>query len=199
MQAGPFFTVSYCRFLRKVTNVYFEFLSRPKINIPQSDMSEQTEFSSGNLMKAGERARSHRDAYGRFVAVMRVVCAVAFGLAISTAIIIVLLDLIWCLQPRLVSWTLKSADPLILIGIAFASLQFALPRTRTQRLLGFMVAAAFILWGAEQFLPSKALVSFIDDVVVLLFVTDISIVIYGHLKPGAHLTGKELPFDESGE
>jgi hypothetical protein len=163
------------------------------------DMSEQTEFSSGKLIKTGERTTSHRSASGRVAPVMRVVSAIAFGLAISSAIIIVLLDLIYFLQPRLVAWTLKSADPLILIGIAFASLQFALPRTRMQMLLGFMVAAAFILWGVEQFLSSKAAVSFIDDVVVLLFVIDISIVIYGHLKLGAHLTGKEFPFDESGE
>ncbi len=56
-----------------------------------------------------------------------------------------------------------------------------------------MVAAAFILWGTEQFLSNQALISFIDDVVVLLFVTDLSIVIYGHLKPGVHPISKELP------
>jgi hypothetical protein len=42
-------------------------------------------------------------------------------------------------------------------------------------------------------------VSFIDDMVVLLFVIDLSIVIYGRLKPGVHPVGEELPFDESGE
>ncbi len=64
-----------------------------------------------------------------------------------------------------------------------------------------MVAAAFILWGIEQFLSNQALISFIDDVVVLLFADPslISIVIYGHLKPGVHPISKELPFDELGE
>jgi hypothetical protein len=35
--------------------------------------------------------------------------------------------------------------------------------------------------------------------VVLLFVIDLSLVIYGHLKPGVHPAGKELPFDEPGQ
>jgi hypothetical protein len=39
----------------------------------------------------------------------------------------------------------------------------------------------------------------VDDVVVLLFVLDLSIVIYWHLNPGVHPVGKELPFDEAGE
>jgi hypothetical protein len=62
-----------------------------------------------------------------------------------------------------------------------------------------MVAAAFILWGTEQLLSNQAVVSFINDIVVLLFVLDLSIVIYGHLKPDIHPLSKELPFDEPGE
>jgi hypothetical protein len=150
-------------------------------------------------MKPNERTEVHQFASRRVNAVLRVVSAIAFGLAIATAIIIVVLHLIYCLQPNLVTWTFKSAVPLILIGIAFASLQFALPRTSAQMLLGLMVAAAFILWGVEQFLSNQALISFIDDVVVLLFVIDLSIVIYGHLKPGVHPVSRELPFDEPGE
>jgi hypothetical protein len=162
-------------------------------------MSERVEISPSQFMKAGERERAHGSASARLVMVLRATSALAFGLAISTAIFIVLVDLINCVQPQLVAWNLKSADPLILIGIAFAALQFALPRMRGQRLLGLMVAAAFILWGTEQFLDNKAVVSFIDDVVVLLFVTDLSIVIFGNLKAGVRTEGKGLPFDEPRE
>jgi hypothetical protein len=161
-------------------------------------MAESPKIFSGGFMKTGGRAKARPAASGRVIA-LRVISAIAFGLAISTAIIIVILHLVYCLQPSLVTWTLKSGDPLILIGVAFASLQFALPRNRRQMLLGLMVAAAFILWGTEQFLSNQAIVSLIDDIVVLLFVLDLSIVIYGHLKPGAHPAGQELPFDEPRE
>jgi hypothetical protein len=77
---------------------------------------------------------------------------------------------------------LRSGIPLILIGLSFASLQFAVRRTPSQCILGLSVSAAFILWGIEQFLPNQAMVSFLDDVVVFLFVLDLGIVICGLLK-----------------
>lgn len=163
----------------------------------QKGMTKPFEISSRELMKTDGRTDAHHFTTGRVAVVMRVISAIAFASAISTAILIVILHLIYCLQPNLVSRTLKSGVPLILIGIAFASLQFALRRARAQILLGLMVAAAFILWGTEQFLSNQALVSFIDDVVVLLFVLDLSIVICRHLKSGVRPVGKELPFDES--
>jgi hypothetical protein len=161
-------------------------------------MSDQTEISSFNLVKAVKRTGFRQFASGRVVVMLRVVSAIAFGLAITSAILIVIAHLIHSVNPGFVPWTLKSAVPLILIGTAFASLQFALPRTRGQMLLGLMVALAFILWGTEQFLSDQSIVSFIDDLVVLLFVIDLSIVIYGHLRPGVHPVSDELPFDEPG-
>ena len=38
-------------------------------------------------------------------------------------------------------------------------------------MLGFMLGGAFIFWGAEQYLGNAALVSLVDDIVVLLFVS----------------------------
>jgi len=162
-------------------------------------MTGQPEITSGELMKADERTEAHQFASSRAAVVARVISAIALGLAIFAAISIVTLRLIHYIQPNLLPWNLKSAIPLILIGVAFGSLQFILPRTRRQILLGLMVAVAFILWGTEQFLSNQAIASFIDDIVVLLFVLDLSIVIYGHLKPGVHAVSKELPFDEPGE
>jgi DNA replication protein DnaC len=73
--------------------------------------------------------------------------------------------------------TVKSAIPLITIGVSYVSLVLTLPRTPGQLLVGILVGLAFILWGYEQFLKDRALVAFIDDCVVFLFVTDLSIVI----------------------
>jgi hypothetical protein len=121
------------------------------------------------------------------------VSAIALGFAVSTAVFIVVLHVFHCFQPGIFPWTLKSAVPLILIGVAFASLQFAVPRTRVQMLLGLLAALAFILWGTEQFLSNRALISLMDDVVVFLFVFDLGIVIRGNLKSGGE-PGGELPF-----
>ena len=162
-------------------------------------MTEPTEVSFGEQLKTDAHKEVHGPASGRVAMVLRIISTTALVLAVSAAVILVTLRLIRCFQPNLIPWTLKSAYPLILIGIAFASLQFASPRTRKQILMGVIVSAAFILWGTEQCLSNQAMVSLIDDIVVFLFVLDLSIVIYSHLKSGAHRTSKELPFDEPGE
>jgi hypothetical protein len=159
-------------------------------------MTEEPKPRARDLTKAGERRESPQLASGRVARVLRLVSAATVGLAISTAVIVVALRLIHWFQPALVPWTLKSAVPLMLIGISFASMQFVLPRTRAQILLSLIVALAFILWGAEQFVSNRTVVSLIDDIVVFLFVLDLSLVIYGHVKPGLHPVSKYLPFDE---
>jgi DNA replication protein DnaC len=76
----------------------------------------------------------------------------------------------------------KSAVPLIAIGISYLVLILSLRRTLGQRLVGIFVGLAFMLWGLEQFLSDQAWISFIDDVVVFLFVVDLSIVIRHNLR-----------------
>ncbi|HEY0793717.1 MAG TPA: ATP-binding protein [Chthoniobacterales bacterium] len=106
--------------------------------------------------------------------------AVSFGalwVAILTASFLIVrhaLPLISASQPPV---ALKSAVPLIAIGIAYLTLILTLQRTPGQRLVGIFTGLAFVLWGSEQFLRDPALVSSIDDVVVFLFVVDLSIVI----------------------
>jgi len=160
-------------------------------------MAEPPEISASGQIKAAGNAKPRERALGLGARVLRLISAIALGLAFLAAIGVLVLRLVHCVKPDLLPWTIKSAYPLILIGVAFAALQFVLPRTKQQILLGLMVAAAFILWGAEQFISNQAIASFIDDVVVFLFVFDLSLVIYGHLKPGVHPASKELPFDES--
>jgi len=76
----------------------------------------------------------------------------------------------------------RSAIPLIAIGISYFILIISLRRTFGQRLVGIFIGLAFVLWGLEQFLSDKAVISFIDDVVVFLFVVDLSIVIRHNLR-----------------
>jgi peptidoglycan/LPS O-acetylase OafA/YrhL len=147
-------------------------------------------------MNADERIKGRGFESSRAAIMLRVTSVIALVLAVFSAVILATLGLVRCFQPNLPPWTLKSAMPLILIGIAFAAIQFVVRRTRAQILLGLMVAVAFILWGSEQFVSDQAIASLIDDLVVLLFVIDLSIVICAHLKPGVHPVSKELPFDE---
>jgi hypothetical protein len=105
-------------------------------------------------------------------------------LALLTAIFIVVVHacrLITGNQPGSL-WTLKSAIPLIAIGISYVSLIATIPRTAAQRVLGFLVGLAFVLWGMEQFMRDQKWISLIDDIVVLLFVLDLSLVIGENLR-----------------
>jgi hypothetical protein len=115
--------------------------------------------------------------------VFQAASAVTLGLAGCTAVIVVALRILHCFQPTAISWGLKSGIPLILIGVSFTCLQFAFPRSLSERLLALSVGMAFVLWGTEQFVSNVALAAFMDDIVMFLFVLDLSIVIWGRLKP----------------
>ncbi len=113
---------------------------------------------------------------------MKFISATAMGLAMLSGVVLLALRVVHSVKPDFWAPPLKSAVPLILVGASFACLQFAVPRTRVQMVLGLLAALAFILWGAEQYLSNQTLVAFIDDIVVFLFVLDLSIVIYGQIQ-----------------
>jgi DNA replication protein DnaC len=116
---------------------------------------------------------------------LRGLTSVSLWVAILTASFIILrhaLQLITGL-PLLIS--LKSGIPLIAIGISYFVLILTLRRAPGQRLVGILIGLAFVLWGSEQFLREKSLISYIDDVVVFLFVIDLSIVIRQNLQSEA--------------
>ena len=114
-------------------------------------------------------------------AVLRILSAVALATAFASAAGILILDGIHWLRPDL-SWKVKSALPLICIGVSYALLQFTVPRTLREFCLSLAVSLAFVLWGVEQFVPAPQIASRIDDLVVFLFVLDLSIVIRGQLR-----------------
>lgn len=120
---------------------------------------------------------------GAFKKLLRALSAIALVLALSSAVIVVLLDSFNFFNVALLPWKVKSAYPLIFIGCSYGLLQFTLKRTHAEFLLGIAVSTAFIAWGAEQFLGNyPRAVGLIDDFVMFLFVMDLGIVVRGWLK-----------------
>ncbi len=133
------------------------------------------EFSGDG--RTGPKRGLHLAAIAR---TLRVLSAVALALAAATALAVVALDFAHWFH-RGTSWRVKSALPLIGIGVSYALLQFTLPRTLAEFCLSLAVSAAFILWGAEQFIHTAWIIALVDDFVAFLFVLDLGIVIRGHL------------------
>ena len=114
--------------------------------------------------------------------ILRAASTLFFWLAILGAVAVLTIDGARFFFPGVMGWHLKSAFPLIFVGLSCACVQFAVPRPGKQLLMGLAVAVAFILWGAEQFVPNPAVVLLMDDLVVFLFVVDLSLLIRGYLK-----------------
>lgn len=111
---------------------------------------------------------------------LRIMSALALAFAFASAAGILVLDALHSVRPDL-SWKVKSALPLIGIGVSYALLQFTLPRTRAEFCLSLAASLAFVLWGVEQFIPEPRIASLVDDFVVFLFVLDLGIGIRGQL------------------
>jgi hypothetical protein len=75
-----------------------------------------------------------------------------------------------------------SAAPLLLIGAAYLGFQVL---TRPQPLdlfKAFIVSSAFILWGIDQLLPTGWLATTLGDVIIVLYVIDLSWMMIDRLK-----------------
>ena len=70
----------------------------------------------------------------------------------------------------------------MLIGISYISLQLSRGRPWRERYKGVLLGLGFLFWGSEQFLTPGPLATALDSLVVLIFVSDISLVIVDHLK-----------------
>jgi len=76
----------------------------------------------------------------------------------------------------------SSAAPLLLIGLAYVSLQpMARPRP-IESLKRLLLGLAFILWGIVQLLPPSHVAVVLGDVVIVLYVIDLSLIIKTHLQ-----------------
>ena len=75
-----------------------------------------------------------------------------------------------------------SALALIFIGLSYGVFQFAAVRKRAERVKGVLLGTAFVLWGSEQFLPASPVMTLLDSLVIVIFVVDISLVIFDRLR-----------------
>lgn len=72
-----------------------------------------------------------------------------------------------------------SAAPLLLVGVAFLSLQPVLRPRASELLKNVLLALTFLLWGGLQFLPQNALSAWLGNLVIVLYVVDLAWVILG--------------------
>ena len=71
---------------------------------------------------------------------------------------------------------------LMLVGASFICLQLTASAPWTEILKGTLLGLAFVLWGGEQFLPPGSGVTVVDSVVIMIFVADLGLVIFGRLR-----------------
>ena len=77
---------------------------------------------------------------------------------------------------------LNGSGPLILIGMSYIALHVRFKIRAKELSQGLLLGTAFILWGSEQLISSPKLIAIIDDIVVSIFVLDLSYIIWEHLK-----------------
>ena len=70
----------------------------------------------------------------------------------------------------------------MLIGASYIALQLGFERPFRERRKELALGIAFFLWGCEQFLPAGPWVTVMDSAVVLIFVTDLSLIIVERLR-----------------
>lgn len=108
-----------------------------------------------------------------------------FGLALVGIAALLLSDSWHRLRPSALHPRM-AALPLILIGLAYACLQFSARRSRRELAQGLALGTAFLLWGIEQLLPPSPWVTLMDCLVVTIFVVDLSFIIVEHLRLKDH-------------
>jgi hypothetical protein len=111
---------------------------------------------------------------------MRWVSAGFALVAVLGSIFLLLLDTF----PHLVSvrHAASSAAPLLLVGAAYISLQPMVRPRPIELLKRLLLGFAFILWGIVQLLPSGRITAVLGDIVIVLFVVDLSLIIKTHLQ-----------------
>jgi peptidoglycan/LPS O-acetylase OafA/YrhL len=70
----------------------------------------------------------------------------------------------------------------MLIGASYISLLVSVRRPWREKLKGMLLGVGFLLWGCEQFLRPGPLVTFMDSLVVMIFVSDLSLIIFSRLQ-----------------
>ena len=86
-------------------------------------------------------------------------------------------------QLRLTSFHQQAgALSFMLIGASYISLQLSTGRRWRELIKGVLLGIGFFLWGCEQFVPPGPLVTVMDSLVVVIFVSDLGLIIVDRLK-----------------
>jgi hypothetical protein len=103
----------------------------------------------------------------------------AFG---SALFLLALVALAWLLFPDLWSSFHPSirhqqagALALMFVGSSFVCLRLSGHGGWREKIKGVLLGLAFVLWGAEQFLPAGRLVTAVDSAVIAIFVVDLGL------------------------
>jgi len=112
---------------------------------------------------------------------LRWLSAIAFICALASLVLLISLDVVDRLRPGLLHQQ-AGALSLMLIGASYICLQLSLKRPWVEICKGCLLGLAFLLWGAEQFVPSGAWVTMMDSAVVTIFVVDLSVIILERLR-----------------
>src|SRR5487761_2624860 len=90
--------------------------------------------------------------------------------------------------------------PLALAGVAYAVLQVRLRPDRWTLVKRLLLAASFVLWAIDQFLPSGQLAMFVGDVVVSAYVLDLFWITQEQREShrGKSKTSANIEFEERG-
>jgi hypothetical protein len=75
-----------------------------------------------------------------------------------------------------------SSAPLLLIGAAYLAFQLLTGPTLLDLCKSLIVSSAFILWGIDQILPPSWFAATLGDVVIVLYVIDLSWLMIDRLK-----------------
>lgn len=78
-----------------------------------------------------------------------------------------------------ISTVVISAAPLLLVGVAFLTLQPMLRPRSSDLVKNVLLALTFLLWGGLQFLPQNSLSAWLGNLVIVLYVVDLAWVILG--------------------
>ncbi len=78
-------------------------------------------------------------------------------------------------------------------GLGYALFQCRTRPSRETVLKRLVLAAAFVLWAAEQLIPQKRLTLFLDDAVIAAFVLDLIWIIQGEIKAGGRSFVTSVP------
>jgi hypothetical protein len=112
---------------------------------------------------------------------LRGLSALLLFLALGVVVILLIFDALNCL--RLTPLHQRTgALAFMFIGASYISLQLSGNQRWLERLKGILLGTGFFLWGCEQFLPPGPLVTFMDTLVVLIFVSDLGLLIIDRLK-----------------